>query len=188
MLKQTVQYQDFNEKNVTEVLYFNLTKSDLLDHLDLTDEAERFRASIEGEERDLTQAEMTMLLELVKRLVRISYGRRSDDGSKFNKSDAVWEDFKSSMAYDTLFMSLFENEDKVVSFITGIMPKDLLDQTAEARAELAAPTAPAPSVLRPVEDVKLPAVEPTDEQLLAMDPTDMTQSQLLRAFQLKSTK
>lgn len=128
MLKKTVQYMDFNDVNQTENLYFNVSKSELTDHLDLVDEVEMLQAMLEGEPRSLTSVEVRMLLDLVKKLIKMSYGRRSEDGSRFRKSEEIWEDFTSSAAYDAFLMSLFENPEEAVSFIVGIMPRDLIEQ------------------------------------------------------------
>lgn len=135
MIKQTVQYTDFNDKNQTEVLYFNISKSELMDHLNLRDDLEKIQESLEGPERDLKMEEIQEILNLVKRIMRLAYGRRSADGLNFRKNDEIWDDFYSSAAYDSFIMSLFENPEKAFEFLVAVMPKDLMEQARREMGE-----------------------------------------------------
>lgn len=133
MIKETIQYTDFNDKNRTEVLYFNISKSELMDNLNLREELEVIQTSLEGPERELETHEIQRILNLVKKLMRLSFGRRSEDGLNFRKSDQIWDDFYSSAAYDAFIMSLFQNPEKAFEFLVAVMPKDLMEQ---ARREI----------------------------------------------------
>jgi len=178
MLKKTIQYEDFNGTNQTENLYFNVSKSELTDHLELVDEVEGLQAMIEGEPRELTTEEVRRLLDLVKKLIKMSYGRRSEDGSRFRKNDEIWEDFTASAAYDAFLMSLFENPEEAVSFIVGIMPGDLIEQAQkETGIQLDG---------RPVETVELPTnKEPKEQWALQKKDNwfDYTEEELLGCTQ-----
>lgn len=189
MLKKTVEYTDFNDNRATETLYFNITKTELADNLHLQSELERIQEELGGDPRDLTPDEVQKVLNLVKTLMKLSYGVRSDDGKRFIKSEEVWTEFTQTAVYDAFLFSLFENPDNAVSFMLGIIPSDLRGQVMSATTETGLVTAQQ----RPVETVELPTEppvvekkEPTDEELLEMDPNQMTQEQLLRAFRLKS--
>lgn len=190
MLKQTVEYIDFNDNRATETLYFNITKTELSENLYLKDEIERVQQELSGDEREMTPAEIQRILDLVKTLMKLAYGVRSDDGKRFIKSEEVWTEFTQTAVYDAFLFSLFEEPENAVSFMLGIIPADLRSQVMSETTE--------PNLItrvpaqRSVETVELPTEPPvveanlSDEELLKMDPKDMTQEQLLRAFRLKS--
>lgn len=190
MLKQTVEYIDFNDNRATETLYFNITKTELSENLYLKDEIEQVQQELSGDEREMTPAEIQRILDLVKTLMKLAYGVRSDDGKRFIKSEEVWTEFTQTAVYDAFLFSLFEEPENAVSFMLGIIPADLRSQVMSETTE--------PNLItrvpaqRSVETVELPTEPPvveanlSDEELLKMDPKDMTQEQLLRAFRLKS--
>lgn len=133
MLTETVQFTDFNGKNTTENLYFNITKADLLDNITLMDDVEIVRDALKGEERELKRAEIKLVLDVVKKIMKLAYGERSEDGRFFRKNEQIWDDFTSTAAYDAFIMSLFENPEKAAQFIVSSMPSDLVEQVKAER-------------------------------------------------------
>lgn len=133
MLKQTVSYEDFDENKVTETLYFNLTKTELADHLDLEDELKEIQQDFTGRgDRSLEKHEIRRVLELVKTFMRLSYGVRSDDGKRFMKSPERWQEFTETGAYDAFLFSLFQDPEKAFAFMIGILPKDAREAAIKA--------------------------------------------------------
>lgn len=132
MLKQTVTYTDYNDEVQTEVLYFNLSRADLSDNLDLEEQYRGLYRMFQGESRTLKTEEVTQLLDFIKRLIRISYGKRSPDGRLFRKSEEIFDDFKFSGAYDEFLWSLFQDTEKAISFMNGIMPEKLAQEAKAA--------------------------------------------------------
>lgn len=191
MLKQTVMYEDFDGNPASEVLYFNLSRSELMELLpELLPEVQRLQAMFEGVQRDLTTDEVQTLLNFVKRLVELSYGERSADGKRFHKSIGLFEDFKQTAVYDEFLMGLFEDPNKANAFMTGVLPKQLLEEVQKTQSS---PTpqveesVPALSVVKdePVKD-DTPAYmremrEPTSKELQAM-----SRSELIEAMKWKS--
>lgn len=128
MLKQTVSYYDFDDNESQETLYFNLTKTELADNLHLQTELEELQETFSGVERQLNTEEITRVIDLVKTLMKLSYGIRSADGKRFIKTDEQWVEFTQTAAYDAFLYSLFQDPQKAVEFMTGILPKDLRDE------------------------------------------------------------
>lgn len=128
MLKQSITYTDFNDDTCTDTLYFNITKSELYDNLHLEQELESIRKTFEGDKRDLGAEEIKSILNLVKTFMRLSYGIRSEDGKRFAKTPELWTEFTQTAAYDAFILSLFENPENAVNFMTAIIPADLRDQ------------------------------------------------------------
>lgn len=125
MLKQTVSYFDFDDNPSQETLYFNLTKSELAENLRLRDELEEMQKVFTDEKKELSTEEITQLIDLVKTIMRLSYGIRSADGKRFIKTEELWTEFTQTAVYDAFLYSLFEDPNKAVVFMTGILPKDV---------------------------------------------------------------
>lgn len=128
MLKERITYEDFDQKTVTEDLYFNLTRTEVTENLHIKEDFEKFEKDVDmdGPDRELTVPEIQELLRLVKMVMRLSYGIRSDDGKRFIKGDKVWEEFTQTAAYDAFIFSLFENDGKKANeWMQGIFPKEL---------------------------------------------------------------
>lgn len=131
MLKKTVTYVDFNGLERTEDFYFNLTKSELL----------QWEYSVEGGlaeilDKIVKSKEASKLIGYFKEIVLKAYGRKSDDGRRFEKSDAISEEFSQTPAYDEIYMELFMDEDAASAFIKGILPDGFNDDFEKSLSEL----------------------------------------------------
>lgn len=128
MLKQTIQFTDFNGKPQEKDLYFNLTE------WELTDMQASSEAGIEADmQLAIEEKDMRKLLDFVKMLVNASYGERDADGIHFNKSPEITQRFVNSAMYGPLLLSLFQEEGaRTTAFITGLMPPDLVARAIAA--------------------------------------------------------
>lgn len=124
MLKWDVAYTDFNDVDRTDTLYFHLNESELID-LEM-----KYKGGLSVElERLVAEGNNAEALELVKDLIHRSYGRKSDDGKYFHKSESITNDFVNSAMYGTFLLDIFESGSaRVASFVTGLMPKKLIDR------------------------------------------------------------
>ena len=77
------------------------------------------------------------LLNLFKMFVLKSFGVKSEDGKRFIKDDALTEAFTQTNAYSELYMSLIQDTNAAIDFITGIVPDmpELDQKIAEIKAE-----------------------------------------------------
>lgn len=129
MYKKTVTFKNlFNEKEITETYYFHITKARLTRNMDIKDDLESFQNRIEGDDRDLTTKEKQEVFELTERLLKLSYGIRTEDGRHIN-NDEVWDEFVDTPAYDAVIFSIFETNKSAIEFMTGILPHDLQEET-----------------------------------------------------------
>ena len=134
MIKKTITYEDYNGKEHTEDFYFHLSETELArmemqETQILNNEAigglnARINAIIES-------GSGRLILEVFDDLLKKSYGVRSEDGSKFRKSEEAWEDFHSSGAYDVFFMELVTDADSAAEFVNGIIPKSVSEGSVE---------------------------------------------------------
>jgi hypothetical protein len=128
LLKKTVTYEDpFTNVEVTEDLYFNLTKAELVamevsipGDTSLKDHLEAIAQAQNGQQ----------IMDAMEWIIFRAYGKRTDNG-KFVKNDQLREEFRSSEAYSELFMSLVTDADAAVEFVSGIIPKGLVDEAQE---------------------------------------------------------
>lgn len=128
MLKRLITYTDFNDEEITEEFYFNISKTEIV-QLEASSFG-GFSAWIQG----IIKAEdITTLMQQFERIILLSYGEKSPDGKHFVKNDENKARFKSSAAYDSLFWEIFQDEEKMASFITAVVPKEASDN---ARAEI----------------------------------------------------
>lgn len=118
MLKRTVTYTNYNNQEVTEDFYFNLTKAELVE----------MQYEIGGglEERLKKIIDAKDQPEIVKQFKEIllrAYGEKSPDGKYFNKSKEISERFSRTEAYSIIFMELATDAQKAADFINAITPK-----------------------------------------------------------------
>lgn len=128
MFKKTITYKDFFGDTRTEDFYFNMNKAEVVE----------WQYSINGGinrlfEKIVNDGDQSLLVNMIKDLIRRSYGERSIDGKRFEKKrngQYLFDDFEQTMAYEALFMELIQNEKAAADFINGLMPPDLVAQMA----------------------------------------------------------
>lgn len=117
MIKKTMTYTDYDGNQRTEDFYFNLTKAEV---------AEMEMSTAGGLDkminRIIAEQDGKRIIELFKDLVLRSYGKKSDDGRRFIKSQELREDFAQTEAYSDLFMELATDADAAAKFVNGIVP------------------------------------------------------------------
>lgn len=161
MLKKTITYEDFNGKTVSENFFFHLSKADLIEL-----EVSHKDGLAETITRIVKEGDGGAIIKEFKKLILSSVGERSENGTRFIKTDAIREDFQSSEAFSTLFVELCTDADAASEFINGIVPAGLEAEVAkigkpqdasEAANTSAAPTAP--KTLTQAEMVEMDADE-----------------------------
>ena len=116
MLKKTIKYVDFNEEEVTEDFYFNLTTPEVTKMIakigdDIDKHAEKLAK--EGDHEGI--------IDFVEMLILTSYGVKSEDGKRFVKSKEARENFEYSAAYAELFEQLMTDPEQSKAFGQGLM-------------------------------------------------------------------
>jgi len=175
VLKKTITYEDLNGDTVAEDHYFHLSKAELIE-LELSHEGgfdkhlQKIVDSKNGSE----------IISEMKKLILMSYGKKSDDGKRFIKSQEFIDEFTQTEAWSTLFMEIATEAGKAVEFVRGVMPKGIeieLDKLGATDAERPAE----PEDTRPawVKEDRLP----TQAELIAMSPQE-----LMEAFKKKAGK
>lgn len=160
MLKQQITYVNFDDQTVTDTLYFNINKTDFLVNQNLRQELDELHRRMTkimeqfgGAERELTDDEKQFMIDLVVQFIKLSYGERSEDGEQFNKVGA-FERFQQRAAFEGFLLWLFEDTARAMSFMIGVMPKEIRDQIGDDHPELAFDAEPETNTLAAVPDVE----------------------------------
>lgn len=122
MLKKTINYIDFNGNPASDIFYFNLSKSELVDMELSSGTAETFGEMIQ---RIVETTDKQAIIATYKKIVLSSYGEKSSDGKSFVKTPELAAAFAQTAAYDQLFIELATTAETLAAFIKGIMPADM---------------------------------------------------------------
>lgn len=121
MFKKQITYTDYNDVERTETFLFNISRAELLE-------------MASGKLRDVgkllsdiaNQRDTTVLVTMFEELIRVSYGKKSEDGKRFIKSQEIYEAFLQSEAYSELLVDLTLDADEAIAFVNGIVPTKFL--------------------------------------------------------------
>ena len=116
MLKQRVKYQGFDGELIEEDLYFNLTRMDLIELNDRY-ESKDMAAYID---KIVKEKNIKKLYKVLKDIVLMAYGVKSEDGKRFIKNQTVKDEFAESLAFSQLIEDFHETDTSMSDFITGI--------------------------------------------------------------------
>lgn len=124
MLKRTITFEDYDGQQRTEDFYFNLNKAELIKWLTTSGDYTLDKVL----QRLATERNGKKIMEIFENLIHLSYGRKSLDGRRFEKSDVIWDDFYQTEAYSVLFTELVTDAQKAAQFVNSIIPKGLADE------------------------------------------------------------
>lgn len=124
MLKKTITFEDYDGNTRTEDHYFNLNKSEVIKWLTTSGDYTLDKVL----ERLSSERNGKKIMEIFENLIKLSYGRKSLDGRKFEKSTEIWDDFYQTEAYSVLFTELVTDAKQAANFVNSIIPKDLANE------------------------------------------------------------
>lgn len=117
MLKKTITYTDYNGNERTEDFYFNLSKAEAMEmELGTTGGLSQMIENV------VAAQDTPSLIKIFKDMVLKAYGKKSDDGKRFMKSEEISREFAETEAYSILFMELATDADAASEFVNGITP------------------------------------------------------------------
>lgn len=134
MYKKQLTYSDLNNEQVTEELYFNLSKRDALSLLAKYTDGTLDEKNLNDKFEKLTKSKNVFkMVEFIEDFILSAYGEKSEDNRYFIKNKEVRNKFENSVAYAELFEQLFTNENELMNFIKGVMPS-FQEQKTESTA------------------------------------------------------
>jgi hypothetical protein len=150
MLKKTIKYEDFNGEEHEEDFYFNFTKAELAEL-----EMSRQGGISEYMKKIVAAKSQPELAALFKEIVLLAYGERSEDGSRFVKTQELRDSFQTTNAYSELYMELITDAEAATEFMKAIIPT-FEEQPAER---------PVPQDHKPKAMPAIPAGPPNPSEL-----------------------
>lgn len=128
MYLRNISYTDFFGNKREDEFCFNLNKAEVIKWLTTTGDytLDKVLQKV-AKERNGKQ-----IIEIFEEMLKMSYGKPSLDGIKFEKSDEIWDDFYRSNAYSKLFTELVTDGAKAADFISKIIPKELAEEVDKA--------------------------------------------------------
>ena len=129
MYKKTIEYEDFKGNKRKEDFYFNLSKAELME-MELSTQAgtdEMIRMLIATKDH-------AKIVSIYKNLILKSYGIRSEDGTRFIKTDKLREEFEQTNAYSEFFIELLSSSEEQAKFINGVVSGSNLPNVSEEEA------------------------------------------------------
>lgn len=124
MLKRTIEYEDYDGNIRKEDFYFNLNKAEVIKWITTTGDYTLDKVL----NRLSTERNGKKIMDIFEGLIHLSYGRKSLDGRKFEKSDEIWNDFYQTEAYSALFTELVTDAKKAAEFVNQIIPQSLSNE------------------------------------------------------------
>lgn len=126
MLKKTITFEDYNGTKRTEDHYFNLSKPELIE----------LQVSTEGGlenslDKIMKNKSAKDIMSTFKKFILDSYGKKSEDGLRFEKTPEIRLAFEQSPAYEALYMQLVTDSDEAAKFFNGIIPAGLAEEVAK---------------------------------------------------------
>lgn len=140
MLKKTITYTDFNGEEVKEDFFFHLSKAELIE-LEMSHN-EGLSTALQN---IIDANDGKAIMDEMKKIIMMSYGKKSTDGKRFIKNQNLREEFASSEAYSTLFVELVTDADAATIFMDGIIPAGV-EEMAEKISKLNEPK-PDPTIV-----------------------------------------
>lgn len=140
MLKKTIVYKDVEDNDIEEDFYFNLNKAEIAEM-----ELSQMGGLSEYLKKIVSSRDGSEIIGTFKNIIAKAIGRRSDDLKRFEKSDAIAQDFFNSDAYNVLFLELLTDASAAAEFIRAIVPADLAAQIPTTEQDAKALEAKAPS-------------------------------------------
>lgn len=129
MLKKAIKYTDFNDVEQTDEEYFNITRTELV----------RLEAKFGGYlapylQRIVADNDTAKIYEFFESVILMAYGRKSDDGKRFDKSDELRLNFQNSAAYDALITQMTDDGGSTANeFIMAVMPAAVREAAEQAQ-------------------------------------------------------
>lgn len=122
MRKETITYTNYNDMEVTEDFYFNLSRAEVYE-MEMTTNG----GLVEMVQNIVKAKDVPAIADIFKNFILKAYGEKSPDGKYFNKIDAngrpLSERFAQTEAFSVLYMMLAQDDKKAADFFNDIIPK-----------------------------------------------------------------
>lgn len=123
MIKQIVEYKDYNGEQRKEELYFDLSEAEVVE-MQFSEKG----GIVSYLRKILIEKDDGNILKYFKDLILMAYGEKSPDGRYFIKDEETKKHLLYSPAYSQLFMKFARDPKAGFEFIKGIIPEQYSSQ------------------------------------------------------------
>ncbi len=116
MVRKTITYTDYDGNQRTEELMFNLSRAELIEM-----EVSESGGMEKMLKRIVAEQDTKKIMSIIKAIILKSYGKKSDDGRRFIKSEEMSNEFAQTEAYSELLFELLQSEDAAAKFMNGLV-------------------------------------------------------------------
>lgn len=155
MLKQTINYINFDGEPATTTAYFNLQPREIrdLNIPEMVRQAEKVNEEFQKLINDPNQDQNSMdfkqttnelvgqFLDVIEGIIDVSYGVRLDD-NRFRKSPELLQEFKETAAFSDFLVSFANEPDVAKRFFDGLLPKGVAASDSSLPAQVSQHRAP----------------------------------------------
>lgn len=131
MFTKILTYEDYDGKMRTEEFQFHLNRTELTDWLMVENGVTLDKVL----ETMVKKNDVKAMIDETKELMMRSYGRKSQDGRRFEKTDEILKDFMETEAFSIIHLELASDAEKLAEFISKVLPSDLGKQMDEYMKE-----------------------------------------------------
>jgi hypothetical protein len=137
MFKKTMTFDNLEGEEVTQTFYFNYTKKEIMELIELKDLELKFKLlSTSMEDSGLSNTENNRQAYTVfEDLILDAYGEKSTDNVTFVKNDRTREYFKNHVAFSDMVFEFIADPNLMQSFIENCLPPKLVSQAKEELAK-----------------------------------------------------
>lgn len=127
MFKDTITYEDFDGNIREETVYFNMSRMEAMELMaSYPDGYDHYLQSV------VDSGDSRLIVDTFSGFVKKAYGVKSEDGTRFVKSEELSEEFGQTAVYDEIMMKLAQNEEYVKAFVRGVVPQGIQNSAANA--------------------------------------------------------
>lgn len=136
MFKHVIEYTDYDGNARSEELYFNLSAPEMIALQRNTP-----GGYAEKLERVLNSNDPIAMIDTVMELIKKSYGKRSEDGTRFIKVGPdgrnLYEDFIETPAYEAFLLECITNGKLAANFVNDLIPQNTINKLSAALSDQA---------------------------------------------------
>lgn len=140
MITKSVTYTDYNGNQRKENIYFHLSQFEATEiALEMPD----------GIVEEVTEGDVNTtathlveklgqkgVIDFIKKIVLKSYGVKTTDGRRFEKSEQLSKEFSETPMFSSLMIELMQDDKAASDFINGVIPPELAKEAFKKAPEL----------------------------------------------------
>lgn len=120
MLKHDITFAGIDGDPITETWYFNLSEDEVIEQTLLEGDKDTY---VEQLRAIIASGDPKKIIGTFKQFLMDSVGKRSEDGRKFLKTQAIKEEFASCGAYHALLRQMITDSGLAVKFTNNVFPQ-----------------------------------------------------------------